>query len=230
MGTRTESGEIVGPPSPGPRPPAIILDDHPALDFVNTRAFPGGQEVEWLADGHDLVAWLGATNLCAPKLLADATGDAGARRLDAIAAEARALREWFRGFVEGHAGKPLGASAARELGPLNALLGEDNAFRSVEGLGGGRGAGVSTPGGLAWRRHRRKLPLRAALLLPVADAIGDLVTAEDFMLVRRCEGTGCSLVFLDRTKSHARRWCSMAWCGNRAKAAAHRARHRRDTE
>ena len=30
--------------------------------------------------------------------------------------------------------------------------------------------------------------------------------------------------FLDRTKGHARRWCSMAVCGNRAKAEAHRAR------
>ncbi|MGO9268383.1 MAG: CGNR zinc finger domain-containing protein [Candidatus Binataceae bacterium] len=30
-------------------------------------------------------------------------------------------------------------------------------------------------------------------------------------------------MFLDRTKAHARRWCSMAVCGNRAKAA-HRSR------
>jgi len=30
--------------------------------------------------------------------------------------------------------------------------------------------------------------------------------------------------FYDRTKSHRRRWCSMALCGNRAKARAHRER------
>jgi predicted RNA-binding Zn ribbon-like protein len=31
-------------------------------------------------------------------------------------------------------------------------------------------------------------------------------------------------VFHDFTKAHTRRWCRMAVCGNRAKAAAHRAR------
>jgi predicted RNA-binding Zn ribbon-like protein len=46
----------------------------------------------------------------------------------------------------------------------------------------------------------------------------------DFRLIRECEGSVCSLLFLDRTKAHGRRWCSMALCGNRAKAAAHRAR------
>jgi predicted RNA-binding Zn ribbon-like protein len=34
-------------------------------------------------------------------------------------------------------------------------------------------------------------------------------------------------MFYDRSKSHARRWCSMAVCGNCAKATAHRARDRR---
>jgi hypothetical protein len=41
-----------------------------------------------------------------------------------------------------------------------------------------------------------------------------------------CEAGNCSLWFLDVSKGHARRWCSMAICGNRAKAAAHRARAR----
>jgi len=64
------------------------------------------------------------------------------------------------------------------------------------------------------------------LLLPIAEAMGDLVCQKDFGLVRRCEGLGCTLWFLDVSKGHARRWCSMAVCGNRAKAATHRARAR----
>ena len=59
------------------------------------------------------------------------------------------------------------------------------------------------------------------------EAIGDLVCQKDFTLVRRCEGPTCTLWFLDVSKAHARRWCSMAVCGNRVKAAAHRARARR---
>jgi hypothetical protein len=54
--------------------------------------------------------------------------------------------------------------------------------------------------------------------------MADLICREDFRLIRACDGPACTLLFLDRTKSHARRWCSMAVCGNRAKAAAHRAR------
>ena len=211
----------------GPRPPPIILADHPALDFINTRAFPGGKEVEWLADGRDLLARLSDMHLAEPAALEAAARDLGARQLDAIAEQARDLREWLRRFVERHAGKKLPRSAARELEPLNMLLSEDNAFRSVEaGRPMVRAAADAVPGALVWRRRRRNLSADAALLLPVADAIGDLLTAEDFTLVRRCDGTGCSLVFLDRTKNHGRRWCSIAWCGNRAKAAAHRARHR----
>ena len=207
-----------------PRPSSSRTTRHSTL---STRArFPGGKEVEWLGDGKDLLAWLSAAGVGDPSVLRLAPTEVGARRLDVIAGQARSLREWLRSFVKRHAGRPLPRSAAGEIRPLNELLGEDNAFRSIE----------AAPAHA--RRHGRefrwadlaspsaKHSAGRALLLPIADAIGDLLTAEDFTLVRRCEGTGCSLVFLDRTKNHARRWCSIAWCGNRAKAAAHRARHR----
>jgi predicted RNA-binding Zn ribbon-like protein len=42
--------------------------------------------------------------------------------------------------------------------------------------------------------------------------------------VKACEGTNCTLLFADHTRRRARRWCSMAICGNRAKQAAHRER------
>jgi predicted RNA-binding Zn ribbon-like protein len=49
------------------------------------------------------------------------------------------------------------------------------------------------------------------------------VTA-DFSHVKACEGPACTLLFLDKTRRHTRRWCSMAVCGNRAKQSAHRTR------
>jgi predicted RNA-binding Zn ribbon-like protein len=52
------------------------------------------------------------------------------------------------------------------------------------------------------------------------------VCAEDFSQVKACEGPACTLLFVDHTRSHARRWCSMAICGNRAKQAAHRSRQK----
>jgi predicted RNA-binding Zn ribbon-like protein len=51
-----------------------------------------------------------------------------------------------------------------------------------------------------------------------------LVCEEDFASVKACEGHSCTLVFADYTRKRARRWCSMAICGNRAKQAVHRHR------
>ncbi|MEY9214953.1 CGNR zinc finger domain-containing protein [Thermobifida halotolerans] len=44
--------------------------------------------------------------------------------------------------------------------------------------------------------------------------------------IRRCANPACVLRFLDTSKNGTRRWCSMATCGNRAKAARHHARAR----
>ena len=62
------------------------------------------------------------------------------------------------------------------------------------------------------------------LLAPLAEAAAHLLATADFTLVRKCEDHACTLWFLDRTKSHRRRWCSMALCGNRNKVAAFRQR------
>ncbi|WP_225100858.1 CGNR zinc finger domain-containing protein [Streptomyces sp. CoH27] len=42
--------------------------------------------------------------------------------------------------------------------------------------------------------------------------------------IRTCAGGGCILHFYDTSRNGTRRWCSMAACGNRAKASRHYAR------
>ena len=64
----------------------------------------------------------------------------------------------------------------------------------------------------------------AQCLVPLAEAVADLLAHGDFGRVRQCESDECTLWFYDRTKSHRRRWCSMAVCGNRHKVAAFRKR------
>jgi predicted RNA-binding Zn ribbon-like protein len=59
---------------------------------------------------------------------------------------------------------------------------------------------------------------------PVAEAAAQLLAEGEFQLVRVCEHPDCTLWFYDRTKSHKRRWCSMAVCGNRHKVAEYRKR------
>lgn len=63
-----------------------------------------------------------------------------------------------------------------------------------------------------------------ALLATVAREAVELLGGPDRERIRACEGEGCALLFLDLSRSGARRWCSMAGCGNRAKARAFRSR------
>jgi predicted RNA-binding Zn ribbon-like protein len=137
--------------------------------------------------------------------------------LDKVADQARALREWFRRFVRKHAGRPLGPRALQELSPLNGLLERDEAFSQISRHHHGGDNRLEL---LIMRRWRSP----ESLLLPIGEAMAKLVCEVDFTDVKACEGHSCTLVFADHTRRRARRWCSMAICGNRAKQAAHRNR------
>ena len=199
------------------RPPPFFVGDHLALDFLNSIATPKDVPVEWLRDGRDLVVWLEQAKVIAADVAARFRASKDQRALDGVAGRAREFRDWLRGFVTRHMGKPLTTGAAKALGPLNELLAGDTSCPAVEAADGDRA--------LRLRRVRR-WESADELLHPVAEAAADLVCSVDFRLIRACEGSVCSLLFLDRTKAHGCRWCSMAVCGNRAKAAAHRARNR----
>ena len=56
-----------------------------------------------------------------------------------------------------------------------------------------------------------------AMLWPIARAAADLLASSDVALVRACSSPTCQWFFLDTSKNHHRRWCSMKQCGNRAK-------------
>lgn len=140
---------------------------------------------------------------------------------DAVAGQARALREWFRGFVHKYRGKPLPHGVLKEIVPLNRLLFRDERFGQIV-VSDSKARRKKAPG-LAWEETRR-WHSSESLLIPVAESMAKLVCNEDFTFVKACEGHTCVLLFIDRTRRHARRWCSMAVCGNRAKQAAYRTR------
>jgi predicted RNA-binding Zn ribbon-like protein len=198
------------------RPPAIFVGGAPGLDFLNSIATPVDTPVDWLDDGEGYLSWLEQAHLVPGDILRDMRARALPGELDKLADQARSLREWFRGFVGRHKGRPLTAEALAELAPLNHVLERGETFSRI----------VLPPAGewpfrLEVQRRWRNLD---AILLPVAEALAQLVCMEDFSHVKACEGPACTLLFADRTRGHARRWCSMAICGNRAKQAAHRHR------
>lgn len=199
------------------RPPAIFIADSLGLDFLNSIATPVDTPIDWLDNGDGLLKWLAQAKLVPVDALDELRARAKPGELDKVADQARALREWFRGFVHKHMGRSLTPKALRELGPLNRLLERDEAFSQISRPSRSDGDRLDLRMMRRWRSPE-------SLLLPIAEALARFVCEEDFANVKACEGHSCTLVFADRTRRRARRWCSMAVCGNRAKQAAHRNR------
>ncbi len=203
------------------RPTAIFIANSLGLDFLNSIATPLDTPIDWLADGDGLVRWLAQAELVPADVLDALAAGAAPGELDRVSGQARALREWFRGFVRSRMGQPLTSESLDELAPLNRLLQRDETISQISSNLPGDGDRLELRIMRRWRSPK-------SLLLPIGVALAKFVCEEDFANVRACEGHSCTLMFADHTQRRARRWCSMASCGNRAKQAAHRDR-RKDT-
>lgn len=185
------------------------------LDFANTVS--GARELDprdRLLDYAGLVSW---------GRQAGALGEAQARKLlaearrrpaeaEAVFREAVQLREAiYRAFLAFAQDRE---PARGDLDVLNASLGRALSHRRIR-----RGG---TCCALGWDDAPGALD---AVLWPVAASAAELlVSGDDLSLVRVCglyESKECGWLFLDETKSHTRRWCSMKDCGNKAKARRH---------
>ncbi|HEX4254907.1 MAG TPA: ABATE domain-containing protein [Streptosporangiaceae bacterium] len=192
----------------------VGLGDHPALDFLNSIATPVRDPVELLTGGPAYLAWLARAGFIDTADRAEIEARFGPADLAGAAAQAIQLREWLRPLVAAWATSPAPALPASARGHLNGILAADHRFPQIEVDRDGRPAVA----------ERRSWDTPAQLLVPPAEAAAQLLTSGDRELVRPCEGPTCTLWFYDRTRSHRRRWCSMATCGNRAKARNHRQR------
>jgi predicted RNA-binding Zn ribbon-like protein len=191
------------PPDRNSPAPHFIGDDL-ALDFINSAYGVGEARHDHFQNVEGLYDWLSAAGLPVSPL-------AGKDEPDALLSSARILRDNARDLV---ALRKRGEHGDAE--PLNAVLGQSSAYRQLNWSAGKAPSLVD---------HQRADSILSALL-PVAEAIAALLVTADFSLVRECESDDCTLWFHDRTKSHHRRWCSQAMCGNRMKVAAFRARKR----
>lgn len=68
-------------------------------------------------------------------------------------------------------------------------------------------------------------PRFAELLGLVARDAIELLTGPTRELLRECAAQDCRGIYVDTSQGRTRRWCSASRCGNRARVAAHRARH-----
>lgn len=195
-------------------PPFLWLGEQRALDFLNTEPVVRGERVELLSSFERLVAWCEQAGLISRAAAREARGRWGTQADGERAlVAARALRGDLRQSVERRATgqRPRPAS----LGSLNECLRRAGAHTEV----------VRSGSGLE-RRLQLTLTEPMQLLRPIADAAVELLCDIEPGRVRRCDNPECVLYFHDVSKNHARRWCSMALCGNRMKVAAHYERRR----
>ncbi|WP_199171537.1 MULTISPECIES: CGNR zinc finger domain-containing protein [Luteimonas] len=177
--------------------------DHLALDLLNTEARSQGGLIDHWATAADVVRWLARHGIGQA---------AGTPPPSGLLAQGRTLRARVRALVVARK-----AGDHPDLAVLNEFLHRYVTAPSVK---------RTSDGGFALARTACSDAV-PALLGPVAEAAAQLLVEGDFALVRQCEHPDCILWFYDRTKSHKRRWCSMAQCGNRQKAATFRARSAR---
>lgn len=188
-----------------------FVGGHPALDFVNTASRrANGELVERIGSYRDLATWASRAGLIGEERGDElaALAEERPRAAAATLRRARELREAaFRLFVCRIAKREPDSS---DLARLNRWVRRAPRGGTVHWDGGG----------FVITEPRATSPLDEPLN-KVTHGIVDLLCGEHGDLVSRCEDASCNWLFLDRSPAHARRWCSMADCGNRAKARRH---------
>ncbi len=180
------------------------------LDFVNTDT--GARGTDALHDFGRFASWLEAAAVHDDERTSTLQRRAMQQPAGALAVlgDARRVRAVLRALAE----RGVGSREVRgeALAEINRVLGRSAGTRRVELRDDGSFARAFVAVGDAF----------AGLLIPVVESAADALILGELERVRRCADPRCGRVFQDETKNGRRRWCDMATCGNRAKAARHR--------
>lgn len=208
--------EYVAPPPWAGAAPFAFVGERLWLDFVNTETCPRGRGMDALRDFETLMRWLQAAAVLDSERVGGIQRRAQQQPSGATAAvvDARRVRGSLRRLAE------HGATDATvrldTLAEINRVLNRSAGTRRIEPRGDGSFARAFVPVGDAF----------AGLMIPIVESAADALVLGELPRVRRCADARCPRVFFDATRNGRRRWCDMASCGNRAKAARHRARGR----
>ena len=181
------------------------LGGRPAIDLVNTLRERWRRRVETLVTPDDLGLWISRAQL-APAPLAVTP---------ARLREARELREAIDACMQ--------AALAREPVPAAAVATIDGWLAHA---GSPAQLVVADDGAPVLGEREPADPVKRALAAVALDAARMLGTPGEAARIRVCASATCSARFYDRSPAGRRRWCSMALCGNEAKARRHRERSR----
>jgi predicted RNA-binding Zn ribbon-like protein len=197
-----------------------LLGGRPSLDFANTVDWHASdQPVEYLTSYAALVEWGQHAGTLKDRQVEHLLEEAGRHpsEADTIRERAVLLREAiYRIFTAISAGLP---AEGDDLAVLNAELSRTLACSRI----------VPSGEGYAWDWIGEEDALDR-MLWPVVRDAADMLTSGDLARVGQCADDRCGWLFLDISRNHSRRWCSMEDCGNRAKARRHYQRSRTSDE
>jgi predicted RNA-binding Zn ribbon-like protein len=195
-------------PEPSSSSGVQLLGGRLCLDFVNTT--PTHSELSW--DG--LILFLEVVRIVSSERSAQllALPQSDPQAAEGLLLKARRLRASLRkAFTAMHRKQKI---AVESVAPVNEIL------RITEGHdelvyenGVWRIEFIAREGGLDW------------LLAAVARSAAELIAEGTGARLRLCANPHCGLFFYDKSRTHRRRWCSMAVCGNRSKVAAFARKH-----
>jgi predicted RNA-binding Zn ribbon-like protein len=184
------------------------------LDFINTLELERGALLDHLTSPRDALGWLWRHNLLHRDMLErelrhfrDAPAD-GERVMRKIRRVRAAMRELVDATVEGR------APALEQLEEVNRALRTHYVYELVPGKDG------------VHLGHRHVGDPVDGALARLAESIARELSQGEAERLRICENETCRWVFHDTSRTGRRKWCDMSTCGNRAKAARYRQRHK----
>lgn len=195
------------------RGPFFFVGGNRAVDFVNTLAANANGPVDLLESADSVAQW---------SLLSGLFNEEQSRRLgEALRADpsrgalesVRELRSALHAILAlAGTGKDFADVAALRLNPILEKM-----PLSLRATSNERRLGVE------FTASEGTGPVDEFKGRVAQEALNLLVSA-DPNHIRKCANPACVLYFHDTTKNHRRLWCSMAACGNRAKASRFRRR------
>jgi predicted RNA-binding Zn ribbon-like protein len=199
----------------------LLIGGALCVDFVNTlNGHPdgplGAPRHEYLEDYRDLVLWCRHAGILAQDEAARLLTQAAQRPGDAQSVLKRliALRETlYRIFksIAGGVGPRQADLEALDQARLQVLA----PSRLIQGHDGYQ---------IQWYSDTESLE---RMLAPLVISAVDLLTSDELKRLHECDGDGCDWLFVDHSRNHLRRWCSMDHCGNRAKSRRQYARRKK---
>ena len=174
----------------------LFVGEHVVTDFANTKLKPSGKLIDLLQTPEDVKRWFQEANLLfnTEELLLDSNF------FKELIEYRDLLKDSFLNYLDNN--KNLDGLVKR----TNEILKTNQVLLQLSHTQG--------------EYKQTFVPYKKdsnIFLITIAIEVSQLLNSKQFQYLKRCHNHECILLFIDTSKNHSRRWCSMEMCGNRSK-------------